>query len=83
MDTFSIDEAKTNLSKLVERAARGESFVISDAGKSMVKVVAFSETEPVVRSRIGFLKGRIDVPDDFDELGREEIEKMFYGDCDG
>lgn len=82
MDTFSIDEAKTNLSKLVERAARGESFVISDASKPMVKVVAFSETEPVVRSRIGFLKGRIDVPDDFDELGREEIEKMFYGDCD-
>jgi len=32
------------------------------------------------KSRFGFTKGRIEVPDDFDTLGREEIEDMFQGD---
>ena len=80
MDTFNIHEAKTHLSRLVERAARGEPFVIAKAGKPMVKVVAYTEAEPAPRPRIGFLKGLIDVPDDFDEMGRDEIERMFYGD---
>jgi hypothetical protein len=30
--------------------------------------------------RLGFLEGRIKVPDDFDTMGREEIERLFYGD---
>ncbi|WP_237479869.1 type II toxin-antitoxin system Phd/YefM family antitoxin [Lichenibacterium dinghuense] len=83
MDTFNIHEAKTHLSKLVERAAKGEPFVIAKAGKPMVKVVPYAEAEPEVRPRIGFLKGLVDVPDDFDEMGREEIERMFYGDAEG
>jgi type II restriction/modification system DNA methylase subunit YeeA len=32
------------------------------------------------KTRFGFMKGRIQVPEDFDTLGREEIEAMFYGD---
>ena len=82
MDTFNIHEAKTHLSKLVERAAKGEPFVIAKAGKPMVKVVPYVEVQPIVRSRIGFMNGRIDVPDNFKEFGREEIERMFYGDSD-
>ena len=78
MDTFNIHEAKTHLSRLVERAANGESFVIAKAGKPMVRVVPYEEPPPA-RSRLGSLAGLIDVPDDFDEMGREEIEKMFYG----
>ena len=81
MDTFNIHEAKTHLSRLVERAAKGEPFVIAKAGKPMVKVVPYVEVEPApARSRLGSLAGLIDVPDDFDEMGREEIERMFYGD---
>ena len=80
MDTFNIHEAKTHLSKLVERAAKGEPFVIAEAGKPMVKVGPLVEAEPQARSRLGTLAGLIDVPDDFDEIGREEIERMFYGD---
>jgi prevent-host-death family protein len=80
MDTFNIHEAKTHLSRLVEKAAAGEPFVIAKAGKPMVKVVPYIEAEPVVRSRLGFLTGMIDVPDDFDDMGRDEIERMFYGD---
>ena len=83
MDTFNIHEAKTHLSKLVERAAKGETFVIAKAGKPMVKVVPYVEAEPVSRPRIGTLKGLFNVPDDFDEMGRDEIERMFYGEPQG
>ena len=82
MDTFNIHEARTHLSKLVEKAAKGEPFVIAKAGRPVVKVIPFVEAEPAVRSRLGTLVGLIDVPDDFDEMGREEIERMFYGDAD-
>ena len=40
MRTVNIHEAKTQLSRLVDAAARGESFVIAKAGKPMVRVVA-------------------------------------------
>lgn len=39
MPTVNIHEAKTHLSRLVERAARGETFVIAKAGHPMVKLV--------------------------------------------
>ena len=45
----------------------------------MVKVVALSPQESLRPKRIGFLAGMIKVPDDFDAMGREEIEKMFLG----
>lgn len=82
MQTVNIHEAKTHLSRLVERAAAGEPFIIAKAGKPMVKVVAIDAPEPRPVKRIGFLEGRIKVPDDFDDIGREEIERMFYGDDD-
>lgn len=40
MRTYNIHFAKTHLSRLVEAAAKGESFLITKAGKPMVKVVA-------------------------------------------
>jgi prevent-host-death family protein len=36
----NIHEAKTQLSRLIDRAAKGESFVIAKAGKPLVKVSA-------------------------------------------
>jgi len=79
MRTIDIHEAKTHLSRLVEQAAQGESFVIAKAGKPMVKVVALSAPEAGQERRIGFMKGRIQVPDDFDQLGRDDIEQLFHG----
>jgi prevent-host-death family protein len=64
MTTVNIHEAKTQLSRLVERAARGEAFVIAKAGKPLVKVAALDA--PAKPKRLGFLKGEIEVPDDFD-----------------
>ena len=76
-ETINIHEAKTHLSRLVEKAARGESFVIAKAGKPMVRVSAVEAPASEERQRIGFLQGRIEVPDDFDEIGREQIQEMF------
>jgi len=78
MLTVNIHEAKTNLSKLIEKAVNGEAFIIAKAGKPLVKVVAVAQAE-APRPRIGFMQGRISVPADFDDLGREEVEGLFRG----
>ena len=77
MTTVNIHEAKTHLSRLVAQAARGETVIIAKAGKPLVKLVPVDA--PAKRSRIGFMKGEIKVPDDFDTMGQEEIERLFYG----
>ncbi len=77
MRTYNIHEAKTHLSRLVERAANGEPFVIAKAGKPMVKVIPLSDREPSRIKRFGFMAGQISVPADFDQMGEAEISKMF------
>lgn len=77
--TVNIHEAKTHLSRLVDAAAKGESFIIAKAGKALVKVVALDAPLGADRKRLGFLSGAIKVPDDFDDMGREEIETLFGG----
>jgi prevent-host-death family protein len=79
MKTVNIHEAKTHLSRLVEQAAEGETIVIAKAGKPMVKIVPLNAPEPRPMRRRGFLAGQIMVPDDFDEMGRDEIIAMFEG----
>jgi prevent-host-death family protein len=79
MRTVNIHEAKTHLSRLVDRAANGEAFIIAKAGKPLVKVVPLDGPAEGRTSRIGFLDGLIDVPDDFKSIGAEEIEEMFHG----
>ncbi|MBX5463761.1 MAG: type II toxin-antitoxin system Phd/YefM family antitoxin [Steroidobacteraceae bacterium] len=80
MQTVNIHEAKTHLSRLVDQAAAGEPFVIAKAGKPLVKVVPLSAPEPGKVKRLGFLAGEISVPDDFDEMGAQEIEQLFGDD---
>lgn len=79
MKTVNIHEAKTQLSKLVEEAFEGEPFVIAKAGKPMVKVTALHTPVGTQVKRIGFMAGQICVPDDFDRMGQEEIERIFAG----
>jgi len=77
MRTVNIHEAKTQLSRLVDMAAKGESFVIAKAGKPLVRVTAIEAGPSRTPSRFGFLAGQIQVPDDFDTLGEAEIKAMF------
>ena len=79
MRTVNIHEAKTHLSRLIELAAKGESFIIAKAGKPMVKVTPVDAPKDI--RRLGFMSGEISVPEDFDQMGSEEIEKLFSGDA--
>lgn len=76
MEQVNVHEAKTNLSRLIDRATRGETFIIAKAGRPVVTVSAYAPP-PDPQKRIGFLKGALEVPDDFDTMGREEIQAMF------
>lgn len=72
--TVNIHEAKTQLSKLIERASKGETVIIAKAGKPMVKVTAIDAPKKV--KRIGFMKGEINVPDDINAYDAE-VAKLF------
>jgi prevent-host-death family protein len=79
MVTVNIHDAKIQLSRLVERAAQGEAFIIAKAGKPMVKVIPLGRAETGTDCRLGFMAGEITVPDDFDQMGSDEIASMFPG----
>lgn len=81
MQTINIHEAKTNLSRLVDQAAKGEPFIIAKAGKPLVKVTPLNAPEAGQMKRVGFMAGQIVVPDDFDRMHAQEIEQLFGGDA--
>jgi len=77
--TVNIHEAKTQLSKLVDQAAKGDPFIIAKAGNPLVKVTALDAPPPAQMRRLGFMAGQIAVPDDFDNMGSSEIEQLLEG----
>ncbi|OOG72963.1 hypothetical protein BLJAPNOD_05746 [Ensifer sp. M14] len=79
MQTVNIHEAKTHLSRLIEKAAKGEPFIIAKSGKPLVKVVAIEAPAADETRRVGFMAGQFSVPEDFDRMGGEDIEKLFGG----
>jgi prevent-host-death family protein len=80
MPAFNLYEAKTGLSQLVERAAKGEEVIIAKAGKPMVKMVpVVEEQKPVGRRVFGHnTMGITYISPDFDEplWSDEELEEM-------
>jgi prevent-host-death family protein len=79
MQTINIHEAKTQLSRLIEQAVKGDSFIIAKAGKPLVKVTRLDAPLSGQVRRLGFMAGQITVPDDFDHMGSKEIEQLFSG----
>lgn len=79
MRTVNIHEAKTHLSRLIEQAVKGESFIIAKAGKPLVKVVSLDAPMGEQVHRLGFMQGQVQVPDDFDSMGSAEMEGLFDG----
>jgi prevent-host-death family protein len=81
MITVNIHEAKAQLSALIDRAVKGEGFVIAKAGKPLVKVTALNaSTSP---QRLGFLAGEIAVPEDFNSMGESEITGLLLAQAIG
>jgi antitoxin (DNA-binding transcriptional repressor) of toxin-antitoxin stability system len=76
MRTVNMHEAKTELSKLVEKAAAGAFFIVAKAGKPMVKVTTLDAPLKGQVRRIGLMAGLISVPDDFDRTGSAEIARL-------
>lgn len=70
-DAISISDAKSQLSKLVARAERGEEVTIRRGPTPVVKLVAIKPPAAPRRSPVGALRGQIWIADDFDELGPE------------
>lgn len=77
METINVHEAKTHLSRLLERAAGGDEIVIARAGRPVARLVPMGKTESTPR-RLGILAGKRSVPDDIDTPFATEIETMFY-----
>jgi len=72
----NIHQAKSDLSKLIAAVLAGKDVVIAKAGQPVVKLVKFDNDK--IMSSYGILKGKINVPDNFNDEDRE-INKMFYG----
>ena len=79
--SVNMHEAKTHLSRLVEEAAAGQSFVICKAGRPMVRVTPIDsgDDSALSKRRLGLLVGQCEVPDDFDQLAAAEIADWFEG----
>ena len=77
MQTVNIHEAKTHLSRLIDQARQGEPFIIAKAGKPLVKVSAISPDSSTAMCRLGFMRGQLSVPEDFDRMGGDEIINLF------
>jgi prevent-host-death family protein len=72
----NIHEAKTHLSRLLQRVAAGEEVTIARAGTPIARLVA---VEPRNKTRpLGFDRGKIWIADDFDVLP-DDLLKEFYG----
>jgi prevent-host-death family protein len=82
MRTINIHQAKTHLSRLVDEAEKGDSFIIAKAGKPKVIVTRIEENPPPPKRLIGSMKGLYTLPENFEEIDKEldkEIERLFLG----
>jgi len=77
METINIHEAKTHLSRLVERVQAGEEIIIAKAGRPAARLVPMEPAGSPVK--IGGLKAPTPVPDDFNTMFESEIEALFAG----
>lgn len=73
----NLHDAKTHLSRYVDRALAGEEVVIARAGKPLVRLVPL-ETQPAPRQG-GFLRGQAILTADLKADFKDDIEEMFYG----
>jgi prevent-host-death family protein len=75
MTRIGMHEAKTQLSKLVERAEGGEEIVITRRGEPAVRLVPAKQGDGFV-SLAGSWQGRVRISDDFDELPADLAESL-------
>lgn len=74
---LNIHEAKTHLSRILEEVAAGKEVIIAKAGKPMARLCPV--TPRVKKKRLGLLKGRIRVAEDFNAALPDEVLAGFEG----
>jgi prevent-host-death family protein len=75
VETVNIHEAKTHLSRLVERAERGEEIIIARSGRPVARLVPLEDVE---KPRVfGRMRGKIRIADDFNAPLPDEILDQF------
>lgn len=80
MEITNIHQAKTQLSKLIERVQQGEEIVIGKAGKPVARLVPYRE-EHKPRQPGGRWKGKIWIAEDFDQLP-DSLSTAFRGEAE-
>ena len=76
MDTVNIHEAKTQLSRLIERVCAGEEIIIARSGKPVARLAPLEPRRP---RRLGLLKGKIWVAKDFNAPLPDDLLDLFEG----
>ncbi|HTQ79579.1 MAG TPA: type II toxin-antitoxin system prevent-host-death family antitoxin [Thermoanaerobaculia bacterium] len=74
---YNLYEAKTFLSRLVDRAASGEEIILSKAGKPMARLVPFER--PQAPRQPGGWEGQVYIAEDFDAPLPAELQSAFEG----
>ena len=79
MQITNIHQAKTQLSKLIERVIQGEEVIIGKAGKPVARLLPYERDE---RPRVGGRwRGRVKMAADFDQLPAG-LERLFRGEAE-
>lgn len=76
MVTVPLGEAKNNLSKLVDEAAAGNIITIAKHGRAMAQLVPMTKLKG---KRVGAMKGKLAIPDDFDAPLPDDLLDSFHG----
>jgi prevent-host-death family protein len=76
MKMVNVHEAKTNLSRLLQKVEAGEEIIIAKAGKPVARLVP--EIPKKRKRTLGTMRGKFAVPGNFDDPW-PEYERLFYG----
>ena len=74
---INIHEAKTHLSRIVDEVAAGAEVIIAKSGKPLARLSPIREPEK--KKKLGQLKGKIKVPDDFNAPLPDDVLADFEG----
>jgi prevent-host-death family protein len=77
MEPVNVHEAKTHLSRLLDRVAAGEEIVIARAGKPVARLVPYEP--PKFERKPDVLRGQIWIADDFNDPLPDDIQRLFEG----
>ena len=77
MNKVNVHEAKTRFSRLLRRVAAGEEITIANRGVPVARLVPVHPEEAT--RKLGFFRGQMAIPDDFDAPLPEEVLNLFEG----